>query len=100
MRPYIADYQKSAFTQRSIFVMDDDRQIGLRRLMGRLRSIPLTRRLLDKVTPVDVGGLKGADIVGTALTTLSVDPRNRTTDATGTAAGAQGRRAVRSTIPV
>ena len=83
MRPYIADYQKSAFTQRSIFVMDDDRQIGLRRLMCRLRSIPLTRRLLDKVMPVDVGGLKGADIVGTALTTLSLDPPDTTT---GTAA--------------
>src|SRR4051794_20600398 len=96
MRPYIADYQHSAFTQRSIFVMDDKRQIGMRRLVTLLRTHPLTRRVLDKLMPVNIRGLKGADIVGNALATLSphppnasppnASPRNRTTDATGTAA--------------
>jgi hypothetical protein len=58
----------------------------MRRLFTRLRSHPLTRRVLDKLMPVNLGGLKGADIVGNALTTLSPHPPNRTTDATGTAA--------------
>lgn len=78
MRPYIADYQHSAHTQRPIFVMDDRRQIGLRRLVTRLRTFPLVRRVLDTVMPMDLAGLKGADIVGSALTTLSLDQSNRT----------------------
>jgi 2-polyprenyl-6-methoxyphenol hydroxylase-like FAD-dependent oxidoreductase len=77
MRPYIADYQRSAFTQRPIFVMDDRRQIGLRRLVTRLRTVPVVRSVLDKVIPMNLGGLKSADIVGTALTTLSLDPASR-----------------------
>jgi 2-polyprenyl-6-methoxyphenol hydroxylase-like FAD-dependent oxidoreductase len=77
MRPYIADYQRSAFTQRPIFVMDDGRKIGLRRLVTRLRTVPLVRSVLDKVMPMNLGGLKSADIVGTALTTLSPDPATR-----------------------
>lgn len=40
LRPYIADYQHSAFNQCPIFVMDDERQIGLRRLATRLRTVP------------------------------------------------------------
>jgi 2-polyprenyl-6-methoxyphenol hydroxylase-like FAD-dependent oxidoreductase len=78
MRPYIDDYQHSAFTQRAIFVMDDDRQIGMRRLVTRLRSLPVVGRVLDKVMPMNLGGLKSADIVGNALTTLSLDPPNAT----------------------
>ena len=76
LRPSIADFQQSAFDQRAIVVMDDERQIGMRRLVTRMRSLPLVRPVLNKVTPMKLGGLKGADIVGTALATLSLDPPN------------------------
>ena len=68
LRPYVAHYQDGAPADRRIFVVDNRRQLLLRRLVPVLSRTALGRRLTDRIMRVDeIVRYKNADIVGAVL---------------------------------
>jgi 2-polyprenyl-6-methoxyphenol hydroxylase-like FAD-dependent oxidoreductase len=67
LRPYIDNYQDSAFGDRKIFMADNRLEIMLRRTLPKLARTKLGGRLVERVLRQgDSMELKNADIVGTA----------------------------------
>ncbi|MEU4156469.1 FAD-dependent monooxygenase [Actinoplanes sp. NPDC026670] len=83
LRPYLDDYQHSAYEQRSFFVQENRRQIRMRRAFIRLRTLPGARTLLARIPLGPDTSSKDADIVGS----LPAAPQDRIPVVTEPAAG-------------
>ncbi|MEU6132306.1 FAD-dependent monooxygenase [Saccharopolyspora sp. NPDC047091] len=68
LRPYVDRYQRSAFQQRKIFVVDNRREVLLRRTMPKLARFEAGRRLAERMMPRDDAAARNNDdIVGETL---------------------------------
>jgi 2-polyprenyl-6-methoxyphenol hydroxylase-like FAD-dependent oxidoreductase len=71
LRPYISHYQDAAPDERKIFVMDNRRQILMRRALPALLKNKLGKRLADRIIQADqIIKYKSPDIVGKVLAEL------------------------------
>jgi 2-polyprenyl-6-methoxyphenol hydroxylase-like FAD-dependent oxidoreductase len=71
LRPYITHYQDAAPDERKIFVMDNHRQILMRRALPALLKNKLGKRLADRIIQADqIIKYKSPDIVGKVLAEL------------------------------
>ncbi|KAA9153470.1 hypothetical protein FPZ12_034585 [Amycolatopsis acidicola] len=81
LRPHIRYYQENAFQDRKIFVMDNAREIRLRRLMPKLAKSRLGSRVTRRMLKPETMERKSKDVVGEVLAALPLAARPGTAPA-------------------